>query len=167
MAAVDTLFDSPYEQTIALVDSSLWMSGSIHKIHARGKDAAGNWGHAHSVTVEGTPAAYKFMGFLPPIANDGSSSFNLGSTVPVKFQLTDANGNPAYHGRAWLMLSQSGSLVYPTPSGKSNTGNEFRFDETEGIYIYNLSTKGLAKGIWELAVTTEYNEIFEVFIKLK
>lgn len=36
---------------------------------------------------------YNFDDFLPPINTDVSSVFKLGSIVPIKFQLRDANGN--------------------------------------------------------------------------
>lgn len=39
-----------------------------------------------------SPEGYIFDGFLPPIKNDGSSSFNLGRSVPVKFRLIGAGG---------------------------------------------------------------------------
>src|SRR5262249_36915031 len=51
-------------------------------------DIAGNTG-TQSATFN---VLYGFDGFLPPVPNDSSGVFKLGSTVPVKFQLTDANG---------------------------------------------------------------------------
>jgi hypothetical protein len=49
--------------------------------------------------------AYQFTGFLQPIndtAHTGllESTFKLGSTVPAKFQLKDANGNVVQAGSA-------------------------------------------------------------------
>ncbi len=170
---VDGLFDSPFEEVTASVDTSSWSEGSIHTIHVRGQDSAGNWGTAHLVSIEVIPPTYQFMGFLPPIENDGSSVFKLGRTIPVKFQLKDTTGNFGYNGTALLTLQEyvgdvpAGPPVDATSSGDSNIGNEFRYDEYDNLYIYNLKTKPLSAGKWKLIVTLENGDIYEVFIELR
>ncbi|MBI4684010.1 MAG: PxKF domain-containing protein [Nitrospirae bacterium] len=173
MEPLDGIYDNPSEQVIASVNSSSWVNGSRHTIYIRGQDALGNWGTTHLVTVEITPASYQFMGFLPPITNDGSSVFKLGRTVPVKFQLKDGNGNFGYNGKGWLTLQQyigdepAGLPIPATSSGDSNNGNEFRYDGYDKLYIYNLDTKQLSAGKWKLIVTMENGRIFEIFIELR
>lgn len=52
MGAQDGAFNSPAETVTATVDTSAWtVLGSSHVVYVRGRDAAGNWGAAGSVTV--------------------------------------------------------------------------------------------------------------------
>ncbi|OGW55564.1 MAG: hypothetical protein A2Y81_05575 [Nitrospirae bacterium RBG_13_43_8] len=170
---IDGLFDSPYEEMTVSVDISLWTEGSTHTIHVRGQDSVGNWGTAHSASVEVTPATYQFLGFLPPIENEGNSIFNIGRTVPVKFQLKDESGIFAFGGTARLTLQEYvedmpvGEPLDATPSGDANTGNEFRYDTVDNLYIYNLDTKPLSVGKWNLIVTIEDGDRYEIFIQLR
>src|SRR5258708_6479649 len=59
-----------------------------HTIVISASDVAGNF----TSTAIHYAVAYKFGGFLAPIKADGSGLYKLGQTLPVKFQLTDANG---------------------------------------------------------------------------
>jgi hypothetical protein len=116
---------------------------------------------------------YNFIGFLPPIPNDGSGLFKLGSTIPVKFQLTDANGAVVSTAVATLtvqMLSNNtlvGTPIDATASGNADVGNLFRFDGTSGQYIYNLSTKPLSTGTWQLQVSLDDGTVHTVAIGTK
>jgi len=170
---VDGLYDGPYEEVRASVPTSSWTEGSIHILYVRGKDTAGNWGTTHSVSIAVTPPTYQFLGFLPPIGNEGGSVFNANKTIPVKFQLKDINNTVVYGGTASLTLQAyledvpAGDPIYATPSGDANTGNEFRYDAIENQYIYNLSTKSLPVGKWKLMVTMENGDRYDVFIELR
>lgn len=100
---------------------------------------------------------YDFSGFLPPIKTDGSSVFKLGSTVPVKLQLTDYDGNYITNAVAKIMLAKvSSGVVGAEEEGIStsaaSTGNLFRYDPTDNQYIFNLSTKSLSTGTWKITV---------------
>jgi hypothetical protein len=101
---------------------------------------------------------YHFIGFLAPVSNDGSSVFKLGSTVPLKFPLTDSTGASVSTAVATLtvqMLSGGtpvGTPIDATPSGNADTGNVFRYDSTSNQYIYNLGTMMLSTGVWQLQV---------------
>jgi hypothetical protein len=75
------------------------------------------------------------------VSADGSSSFTLGSTIPVKFQLL-CNGVPVTNAVASLMVSQDGSAPGKAIStSAATTGNLFRYDSTSQQYIFNLATK--------------------------
>jgi hypothetical protein len=114
---------------------------------------------------------YNFGGFQPPISNDGSSVFKLGSTVPVKFQLTGAGGAGVSTAVAHLtiqMLSNGvpiGTPIDATASGGSDTGDLFRYDGTQ--YIYNLSTKSLTAGVWQLQALLDDGTVHTVTIGTK
>jgi hypothetical protein len=114
----------------------------------------------------------KFGGFLPPINTDGSSIFKLGSTVPIKFQLKDLQGNFITDAKvilntAKLTSSVFGSEVEAISTAAATTGNLFRYDPASNQYIFNLSTKGLSKGTYQLKVTIDDSIIKTVAISLK
>jgi hypothetical protein len=108
---------------------------------------------------------YNFFGFLPPVRNDGSSVFNAGRTVPVKFQLTAADGTVIRNAVATLQVFEiNGEEIFPESSGASNTGNLFRFGDQ---YIYNLSTKGYTLGSYLLRVSLNDQTKHEVWVSLR
>jgi hypothetical protein len=100
--------------------------------------------------------AYAWSGFLQPINADGSSIFKLGRTVPVKFRLTGASAAIA-DAHAVLAVAP----LSPTPVGTDpevpttaapDSGMTFRYHACSHEYTYNLSTKSLSEGTWELRV---------------
>lgn len=115
---------------------------------------------------------YQFSGFLQPINNDGSSIFKLGSTVPVKFKLTDASGNPVPDAIANIYSAKItdqiiGSITEATSTSSATTGNLFRFDPVEQLYIFNLSTKNMTKGTHNIIVKLNDGSTQTVLISLK
>jgi hypothetical protein len=79
----------------------------------------------------------------------GMSVFKLGSTVPVKFRVCDANGNsvgsPTPVVTSFTVTaeaSQSVSVNETTVSLAADTA--FRWDATAQQWVYNLSTKGMS-----------------------
>jgi hypothetical protein len=114
---------------------------------------------------------YDFGGFLPPLPGDSSGVFKLGSVVPVKFRLTDAGGLPVATAVARLTLQMYaggqpvGTPIDATPPGNADVGDLFRYDG--GQYIYNLSTKALAVGTWQLQVRLDDGTVHSVAIGLK
>jgi len=116
---------------------------------------------------------YQFLGFLPPINTDGSSVFKRGSTIPVKFQLEDYEGNYCSTAEALISYAKipgsfagsSMDLVYSVPA---KSGNLFRYDAKKNLYIYNLSTKsGFTVGTYELMVSLDDGSSYTVRIRLK
>ena len=111
---------------------------------------------------------YTFGGFLPPISNDGSAVFRLGSTVPVKFQLTSAGGAPVSTAVAHLrlqMLSNGtpvGDPIDGMPAGSADTGNVFRYAGDQ--YLYNLSTAPLSRGVWQIQALLDDGTVHSVAI---
>ena len=116
-----------------------------------------------------TNEIYNFSGFLHPL--DYKKVFKRGSAVPVKFTLTDANGDYISTAQASIMLQKyfgdepHGDIIEPTSKGRSNFKNTFRYDVLDDLYIYNLDTKGLSDGMWQIIVslddgTIQYATIF-------
>ena len=92
----------------------------------------------------------------------------VGSTVPIKLQLCDANGSNVsmasivVHALSLQYVSGSVPNLTPDDSGNANPDNDFRFTGigTTGGYIFNLSTKGLASGTWDLIFTAGADPTF-------
>jgi hypothetical protein len=115
---------------------------------------------------------YKFGGFLDPIDANGNSLFKLGSTVPVKFQLTDVKGKYISIAVAKLLVSQvsksvAGTDVEAVSTAAATSDNLFRYDSTSNQYIFNLSTKSLSKGTWQIKVTLDDGTSHSIQISLK
>jgi hypothetical protein len=95
---------------------------------------------------------YGFSGFLPPLSN--GLSFAANRTIPIKFTLTDYNGN------AITSLGAVTSLrVAPVVNGVA--GRPFALASTNGQglqssggqYLFTWQTKGLAAGTYQVQLT--------------
>jgi hypothetical protein len=91
---------------------------------------------------------YKFSGFLPPL--NSTLAFGAGRTVPIKFQLTDYNGNYI------TSLSAVASLQVLNAQGaniSTNAGSTtFRYDPTSNQFVANWQTKGLPVGTYTVTL---------------
>jgi hypothetical protein len=134
------------------------------KVTCSAKDAAGN----QATETFAVLVRFKWSGFLPPIKNDGTSTFNLKSVVPVKFQLPNGIKDASAH----LVLAKLTNGV-PAPEQRAvpatnwNTGNLFRYDKSCNAYIFNMATKSLSKGQWRLRVDLHDTVPHTVDIALK
>jgi len=114
-----------------------------------------------------------FGGILSPIKPDGTRVFKQGSTIPVKFQLWDDQGNFVTNAEAKISLQQFdngsplGSPIEGDSTSAASTGNLFRYDDTDNQYIFNLATKGLSTGTWEITITVNDTGSYSVKIGLK
>ena len=99
---------------------------------------------------------YSWTDLLQPINADGSSVFKLGSTVPVRFRLTGASAAVTNLQASIYLAKVSngvvGTEVEATATNSADGGNVFRYDATEGQYIFNLGTKPLSQGTWQVRV---------------
>jgi hypothetical protein len=109
-------------------------------------------GDTHYITSAATVTQhvlYKFGGFLAPL--NKSLSYAPGRTVPVKFQLTD------YNGQYVTSLSAIVSLQVLNASGSNvltNAGSTaLRYDPTANQFVANWQTKGLAAGTYTVALS--------------
>jgi hypothetical protein len=84
------------------------------------------------------------------VNTDGSSVFKLGSTIPVKFNLTGAcAGNPNLIANIYIfqVTNSSGPVNEAVSTSAADTGTLFRY--SGGNRIFNLGTKdrhGMAVG---------------------
>jgi len=99
---------------------------------------------------------YTFGGFMPPVIH-GNSIFRTGRTIPVRFQLLAADGEPITEATPTLHVFRIidpvlGTVeeIAPDAAGSSNSDNFFRYDAASRQYIYNLKTTGYTKGTYLL-----------------
>ena len=115
---------------------------------------------------------YSFGGIEQPINTDGSSSFKLGRTLPVKFDLTDvATGQPAGTAIATLEVAKVsdsvlGSYDEAVSTSMADDGNQFRY-AGDGNYIFNLSTSPLSVGTYRLRINLNDGQSFTVDVSLR
>ncbi len=106
---------------------------------------------------------------------DPTKAAHSGSTIPIKLQLCSVSG-ANLSSSALVVHAVSISLASTSisgtvqDSGNANPDNDFRYDATLGTtggYIFNLSTKGLSTGTYNLNFTvqgssTVYSAPFQV-----
>jgi hypothetical protein len=124
-------------------------------------DNVGNTGVAASCTYS---VHYGFSGYLQPI-NDTAhqigaveSRFKLGSTVPVKFRLTDVDGvavqavsPPTFsQKRIGSACDNMTDVETSVPTDAITSGTTYRWDSSLQGYIYNFSTKSLTSGEYRI-----------------
>jgi hypothetical protein len=130
-------------------------------------DACGNYDQKQ-FTVQ---VVYNFIGFLPPIRNDGSSRFKAGRTIPIKFQLTATDGSHVTDASPTLEVYHVTGEVLGTvdveSSGEANEDNNFRYDSESAQYIYNLSTKGYSTGTYLLRVSLNDQTTHDVQVSIR
>ena len=130
-------------------------------------DKAGDVG-TERFTVTVTAA---WSNVLQPVNTDGSSIFKPGSTVPVKFQLTGASaGVKDLSARLFLQrvgAGAMGTMLEAISTSNATIGNLFRYDATSGQYIFNLNTKTLSAGTYQLRIDLGDSVLRTVNISLR
>jgi len=118
------------------------------------------------------PATYNFSGFNPPLSDD-NNIFKLRRTIPIKFTITRNDGQSHSNIVANLTLQHIdgavpiGEPVEPNAPGEANVDGYFRYDLDSDQYIYNLSTKDLTTGTWEITVHLDDGSIQKTLFGLK
>jgi hypothetical protein len=107
---------------------------------------------------------YYCGGLCQPIKADGTSQFRTGSTIPVKFQLTDPNGAYVSEATAQLEVARiTAGTVGPyqpaIPTGGRDSSNAFVYSEKNNQYVFNLATKGMAAGTWSLKISLNNGDV--------
>jgi len=127
--------------------------------------------------------SFGFSGFHDPIGGADSTggtyadpvrAFRLKSTVPVKMTLTTCDGQPLTTGVHTIQITKFSSAttsdppIDATPTDAATTGNEFRLtDAATGEWHFNLATKPLSKGIWQIKATLSDGSMHNAFVELK
>ncbi|MDF1526894.1 MAG: PxKF domain-containing protein [bacterium] len=123
--------------------------------------------------VSVVPTTYNFSGFAEPLRSDVIPVFKLNRTIPVKFSISRNDGSPHSDIKARLSLElvdsslPVGEPVEPDGAGEANADGYFRYDPQADHYIYNLSTKTLASGTWQLTVLLDDGSAEHISFGLK
>ena len=89
---------------------------------------------------------------------DQAKSHKLGSSMPIKIRLVDANGvnvsstTTVVHAVSVIQIGSQASVTMDE-TGNSTSDLDFRYDGTMGGYIFNLSTKGYSTGTYQINFT--------------
>lgn len=116
---------------------------------------------------------YDFLGFGEPLSSEIVKVFKFNRTIPVKFKIARQDGAPHDDIVAKLVLQQvddsipNGEPIEPDSSGEANTDGFFRYDTDSDQYIYNLSTKDLTSGTWDLEAKFDDGSMEKIRIGLK
>ncbi len=136
-----------------------------------------NFNGSTSAAVPHSVVFYTFTGFLPPLAPAGtfvapsfSGSANLGSAVPVKWQLQLPDGSFISDLSTTVLLQAVftptcvGSPVGPTttlfsPTSGATGGSTFRFDFTNNQFVFNWDTStGVTTGAGCYTILLQLND---------
>jgi lysophospholipase L1-like esterase len=133
------------------------------------RTATDNVGHSTTRSCT-TRVQYMYSGVYQPINADGSSIFKLGSTVPVKFTLTNSNIASVCDATATLSVAKisnnvEGTFVEAVSTSNATTGSLFRCDGQQ--YIFNLSTKSLTTGTYSLKISLDDGTTYTQHISLR
>ncbi|MCA1820777.1 MAG: HYR domain-containing protein [Pseudonocardia sp.] len=157
---------TPTQSGPMTVSAGATFAPGVTTVTCHSTDAAQNTGTAtFTVTV-----TYGFGAFLPPINNDGTSVFKLGSTVPVKFTLAGASAGVQDAPAKLFLMRLSGTTATTgtyaaSGTSASTTGNAFRYSSDH--YQFNLATPGLSAGTWQLQVGLGDGDPHTVTIELR
>jgi hypothetical protein len=112
----------------------------------------------------------KFVGFLEPIDDDGSSVFRRGSTIPVKFQLLAADGSQVTDATCELEvtnLTAGTTRAHRRRVGARAPDGDNGFHYLGDHYQLNLDTSTLSPGTYRLHVTVDRVPTHETTISLR
>lgn len=167
MAASDGTFDETSEGVTASATAS---TAGSQQVCVRGTDVAGNASQGACVTLV---TKYAFNGFLRPVDNpEVENVAKGGQTIPIKWQLSDANGFVSdlsiidLRVNAPVACSALGATDGTDPIENYATGGTaLRYDFTANQYVFNWKTQKWAgqcgKVTLKLPDGTSYDALFK------
>jgi hypothetical protein len=125
-----------------------------YSFYVYAEDNAGNWAELTALYR----VVYSFGGFLPPLVINGNGNglFKAGSTIPVKFQLTDYYGNPVSTASGTASINTSPAVSAP-----------IRYDADAQQYIANLKTPKGVTGAYIVTVNLDDGTSYSVGVTLR
>jgi hypothetical protein len=124
-------------------------------------------------TGTATPTAPASPAYVICPQFDQGKQHKAGSTVVIKIEVCDANGAnlssfDLHLAAVSIVNSETGEVRPAQAPGNSNKWNRFRYNPETQAYSYELKTKGLARGTWNLTVSIEGDpNVYTVSFKIK
>jgi hypothetical protein len=142
-----TFVDRTTGSTLAVVPvsagSATWTgSGLGVNAHSIAALYSGDASYLNSAAALVQQVQYRFGGFLAPL--NSNLAFGLNRTIPVKFQLSDANSRPVSSLSAVISLQVLNAQGADVLSYAGNT--TLRYDASANQWVANWQTKGLPAG---------------------
>ncbi len=108
------------------------------------------------VFLQAIQSAVSQVEFIPPPNPDGSSTFNTGSTVPMKFRLKDLDGNPVTNAVV-TMVAEKGAIrvVGSTPFVYDPVANVYKFEWSTTVNA-GFPSGNAGKGEWTIKYIENY-----------
>jgi len=165
-ATANDICDGDVTASIQVIGSVNVNAVGTYTLTYKANDDVPNYGTA----VRTVKVIYDWSNLLQPVNLDGSSIFKLGSTIPLKFTLNGGSAGQIITAHVYLAKVSNniiGSDIEATSTSAADTGNTFRYDSSAQQYIYNLATKGLSTGTWQIRVDLGDGQNHTVLISLK
>ncbi|WP_052352897.1 rhamnogalacturonan lyase family protein [Neobacillus dielmonensis] len=138
-------------------DSTAPIGTSYYKVTAVNSEGESN------LPIVAAEETINSSGILAPVITDESKSYKAGSTIPVKFQLTDKEGNYLTGATAKIYVEDANGVS----TSAAVKDNQFRYDADANQYIFNLSTKAMSAGKYKVRVDVGDRTIYSFPILLK
>lgn len=102
----------------------------------------------------------------PPLYLDQINELNQGRTIPIKFRVNDSSFDSSKFALYLAKIDDNGvgKEQQVLPSSKAKTSSIFKYEKNDKQYSYNLSTKNMSKGLWQLRI--ELDKTHSVYITL-
>lgn len=140
---IDVVLD-PLTDTLTFSDPGF--SSELFSVHITADDNANEPVETDCGGTADAQIVYDFNGFFSPLGGQINCKVKNGSTVPVKFSITDCGGTAISTGEHTISVVHLVGCVPDGPvdvedAGKSNGDTEFfRWDPTGMQWIFNLKT---------------------------
>ena len=101
---------------------------------------------------------YNYSGVLSPLNDNKVNVIKPDRTIPIKFQLKDANGAFVTNVQAKIYITsdtiENNSLMFVPllADSKKKDSNIFRYDSTDNQYIFNLNMKNYKSGTYKIKI---------------
>lgn len=119
--------------------------------------AVDNAGNSFTKTVT-YRVIYNLIPDDPPV-KEKEKGYKAGSNIVLKLQLLDGNNNYIENAQVRLYIAKmENGIAGPETEAVSNgsgKGNLFRYDSSNYQYIFNLSTKDMSEGTWQLRISLD------------
>lgn len=122
---------------------------------------------------------YNIKGFFSPLDSDKKEiEVHQERTIPVRFKLRDVNGKSVSGVKAVLYVAKIingvvGIDEIPYSNSDRDDGddektiNQFRYDSEGKLYIFNLSTKTMTSGMWQIKAVLDSGQEIKARVLIK